>query len=139
MTTPSIPRLAAGIILGFGSPLLQAQEVIELPGRNTRIEPELEEVYRVGVVEGEPWEMFSQVKHVAFDERGNLYVFDDGGSRLSPALRVLVFDPSGAFLTKFGRSGEGPGEFRHPNGYAVTRDGTTIGSSLSWWVGSIGS
>ena len=27
---------------------------------------------------------------------------------------------------EFGASGEGPGEFREPNGYAVTRDGTTV-------------
>ena len=105
---------------------LQAQEVIELPGQDTRIEPEFEEVYRVGVFEGESWEMFTRVQKVAFDARGNLYVFDEGGSRLSPDLRVLVFDPSGAFVREFGTSGEGPGEFKSPDGYAVTRDGTTI-------------
>lgn len=105
---------------------LLAQEIVEVTGRDRPMDPALEEVYRVGVVEGEPWEMFSQVNHVAFDERGNLYVFDDAGSLLSPDLRVSVFDPSGAFARMFGTNGEGPGEFRHPNGYAVARDGTTI-------------
>ena len=58
MTTPSILRLAVGII-GLGSPALQAQEVIELPSRDTRIEPEFEEVYRVGSLDGAEWEVFS--------------------------------------------------------------------------------
>ena len=126
LTTPSIPWLTAGIMLCLGSSALQAQEVIELPSQDIHIEPEFEEVYRVGVVDGEPWEMFAKVEHVAFDERGNLYVFDDGGSRLFPSLRVLVFDSSGGFVREFGANGEGPGEFRHPDGYAVTRDGTTV-------------
>ena len=123
MTTPSIPRLAAGIILGFGSPALQAQEVIELPSRDTRIEPEFEEVYRVGVVEGEPWEMFGQVNKVAFDGAGNLFVFDGLGAS---GVRVLVFDSTGGFLLEFGTSGQGPGEFNHPVAFAVLRDGTTV-------------
>ena len=29
-------------------------------------------------------------------------------------------------MREFGTSGEGPGEFKSPDGYAVTRDGTTI-------------
>ncbi len=123
MTTPSIPRLAAGIILGFGSPALLAQEVIELPSRDTRIDPELEEVYRVGVVEGEPWEMFGQVKKVVFDAEGNLFVFDGLGST---SVRILVFDSTGGFLHEFGTSGQGPGEFNHPVAFAVLRDGTTV-------------
>ena len=123
MTTPSIPRLAAGIIFGFGSPALQAQEVIELPSRDTRIAPEFEEVYRVGVVEGEQWEMFGQVKKVAFDAEGNLFVFDGLGST---SVRVLVFDSTGGFLKEFGTSGQGPGEFNRPVAFAVLRDGTTV-------------
>ena len=123
MTTPSLPRLAAWIIFGLGSPPIQAQEVIELPSRDTRIDPELEEVYRVGVVEGEPWEMFGQVKKVVFDAEGNLFVFDGLGST---SVRILVFDSTGGFLHEFGTSGQGPGEFNHPVAFAVLRDGTTV-------------
>ena len=123
MTTPSLPRLAAWIIFGLGSPPIQAQEVIELPSRDTRIDPELEEVYRVGVVEGEPWEIFGQVKKVAFDAEGNLFVFDGLGST---SVRILVFDSTGGFLHEFGTSGQGPGEFNHPVAFAVLRDGTTV-------------
>lgn len=100
---------------------LPAQEVIELPARDQRIDPDFEEVFRVGVLDGESWEMFGNVATVAFDARGNLYVFDR-----APDLRVLVFDPSGAFVREFGTSGEGPGEFNLPMSYAVLRDGTTV-------------
>ena len=50
--------------------------MIEVTGRDRRIDPEFEEVYRVGVLDGESWEMFAQVAEVAFDAEGNLYVFD---------------------------------------------------------------
>ena len=40
---------------------LPAQEVVELPGQDQRIEPDFEEVYRVGVLDGESWEMLGQV------------------------------------------------------------------------------
>ena len=123
MTTPSLPRLAAWIIFGLSSPPIQAQEVIELPSRDIRIDPELEEVYRVGVVEGEPWEMFGQVKKVVFDAEGNLFVFDGLGST---SMRILVFDSTGGFRLEFGTSGQGPGEFNHPVAFAVLRDGTTV-------------
>jgi len=43
---------------------------------------------------------------------------------------VLVFDASGNFLREFGTSGEGPGEFNMPAGFAVLRDGTTIVADL---------
>ena len=123
MTIPSASRLVFGIIFGLGPPVLHAQEVIELPSRDTRIEPAFEEVYRVGVLEGESWELFGQVNEVAFDAEGNLYVFDGLGSG---GVRILVFDSTGGFLHEFGRSGQGPGEFNYPVGFAVLRDGTTV-------------
>ncbi|MDE2979575.1 MAG: 6-bladed beta-propeller [Gemmatimonadota bacterium] len=102
---------------------LRAQEIVEVTGRDQLIEPDFEEVFRVGVLEGETWEMFAQVTQVAFDAAGNLFVFDELGSN---EVRVLVFDPTGGFLREFGRSGEGPGEFNLPVGFAVLRDGTTV-------------
>ena len=69
MTTPGIPLLAIGIIIGLGSPALQAQEVIELPSGDRVIEPDFAAVYRVGVVEGESWEMFTRVSKVALTPR----------------------------------------------------------------------
>ncbi|MCY3679258.1 MAG: 6-bladed beta-propeller [Gemmatimonadetes bacterium] len=131
MTTASVSRLGVGIIFGLGSPALHAQEVIELPSRDTHIEPAFEEVYRVGVLEGESWEMFGEVNKVAFDGAGNLYVFDGTMSLMgSGNLRVLVFDSTGGFRHQFGSWGGGPGEFNRPVGFAVLRDGSTVVSDV---------
>jgi len=113
------------IALTLVATALPAQEVIELPGGDQRIDPDFEEVYRVGVLDGEAWEMFGAVERVGFDAAGNLYVFDLAASD-SPELRIVVFDRTGAFLHEFGSTGEGPGEFRDPSDFTVLRDGTTV-------------
>ncbi len=123
MTTPSILRLAVGII-GVGSPALQAQEVIELPSRDTHIEPEFEEVYRVGSLDGAEWEVFSRVSAVGFSQSGDLYVMDDQGGR------IVLVSREGEFVREFGRLGDGPGEFAANTntaiGFTVLRDGRTV-------------
>ena len=110
-----------------GPSALLAQEIVEVTGRDQQIDADFEEVYRVGVLDGEPWEMFGQVNQVAFDAVGNLYVFD-GTMGLMDAgnLRVLVFDAVGGFRHEFGSWGGGPGEFSRPVGFTVLRDGTTV-------------
>ena len=126
MNASSFASISASLLMAVlaGPPsALVAQEVVEVTGRDRPIEPAFEEVYRVGVLEGESWEMFGQVNEVAFDAEGNLYVFDGLGSG---GVRILVFDSTGGFLHEFGRSGQGPGEFAYPVGFAVLRDGTTV-------------
>ena len=122
-----------------GPSTLLAQEIVEVTGRDRPIEPAFEEVYRVGVLDGESWEMFSSVGQVAFDAEGNLYIFDgttgpmlSGGMRLmrSGEVRVLVFDAAGRFAREFGSSGQGPGEFNQPMGFAVLPDGTVVVSDV---------
>ena len=113
---------------------IHAQNVIELMDGDRWIEPDFEEVYRVGVQYGDSWETFGSVVRVAFDEQGSLYVFDRG---IREDLRILVFDHSGTFLREFGSAGRGPGEFRFPTAYTVMRDGTTIGLFTcrgGWWA-----
>ena len=110
-------------------PAAGAQQVVELPGRDQRLDPDFEEVFRVGVYDGESWETLNRVVNVAFDAHSNLYVFDRGVF-LSSDLRVLVFDQSGQFLRGFGSAGDGPGEYRMPRRYAVNRDGQTIISDV---------
>ena len=105
-----------------------AQEVVDLSARDQWLEPDFAHVFRVGVPIGEEWEMFANISKVAFDAEGNLYVFDSGGSRAD--LRIVVFDSTGEFRWHFGSAGEGPGEFRSPATYAVSRDGTTIVADL---------
>ena len=134
-------RAAAGLVLlGITLPApcpLTAQDVIDLPGSDQRLDAGFEELFSIGVLDGEDWEMLGTVMHVSFDENGNLYIVDGlggtsigGGARVvglgSDGLRVLVFDASGNFLRRFGSAGEGPGEFNRPTGFAVTRDGTMI-------------
>ena len=116
---------------------IAAQEVIDLPGRDQRLDTDFEEMFSIGVLDGEDWEMLGTVMHVAFDADGNLYIVDGSGGMSfggstrvlglgSDGLRVLVFDRAGKFLREFGTSGEGPGEFNMPAGFAVLRDGTTV-------------
>ena len=95
------------LALALGATALQAQEVVELPGRDRLIEPDFEEVYSVGVLDGESWEMFGRIRRVAFDAESNLYVFD-ASDALGSDLRVLIFDRAGGFVREFGSSGEAP-------------------------------
>ena len=97
-----------------------AQEVIELPGEDRWLEADFEEVYRVGVADGEPWEEFGKIQDLGFDGDGNLYVFD------RTAGRVVVLRPDGGLLREFGRLGEGPGEFRFALAMAVMADGRVV-------------
>ena len=86
-------------------------------------------MFRVGVLDGESWEMFATVPKVAFDERGNLYVFDHAPGTNNSDLRIVIFDRSGAFVREFGSEGEGPGEFNEPRSFAVFRDGTVVAAT----------
>ena len=146
MSTRSVTATTL-VLLGISLPSalpLGAQQVIDLPGRDQPMEADFEEVFRVGVMDGEPWEMFGGVRHVGFDARGHLYIVDGlSGGRISAddpqgalrsaqammssdGMRVLVFDASGGFVREFGGPGEGPGEFKMPTGFAVMRDGTMV-------------
>ena len=100
--------------------VLEAQEVIELPGEDRRLEADFEEVYRIGSLDGQDWEQFGNVRKVTFDGAGQLYVFDD------QAHRIFVVGPDGEYRRSFGGPGEGPGEFRNPAALAVFRDGRAV-------------
>jgi hypothetical protein len=97
-----------------------AQEVVELPAGDRVLEPALQEVVRVGSLDGELWETFGEVRGVAFDGAGNLHVFDPRSAR------VVVVAPDGTFLREVGEAGEGPGELRTPVAFAVFRDGRVV-------------
>ncbi len=69
----------------------------------------LEFVRRIGETEAEDDDlMFVSPIHLAEDVGGNIYVLD------SQDCCVKKFDKDGAFLLKFGRRGQGPGEFQFP-------------------------
>ncbi|MGE5926953.1 MAG: 6-bladed beta-propeller, partial [Gemmatimonadota bacterium] len=56
---------------------------------------------------------FSQVRGIAVDGQGRIYVLE--GQDQS----VRTFDTTGTFVRTIGRSGDGPGEFRGANGIAI--------------------
>ena len=103
---------------------LNAQEVIELPGEDRWLEADFEEVFRVGSLVGEEWEQFGDVRRVAFDGAGRLYVFD------TQAERIFVVDTDGALIREIGRTGEGPGEFRSATEMVAMEDGGVVVADL---------
>lgn len=102
------------------------QEVVELPAEDRWLEPDIEELYRVGTaVTGEEWEQFGQLAEVAFDAAGNLHVFD------RQSQRIFVVGLDGELIRELGRPGEGPGEFATSGAMAVFADGRVVVVDLS--------
>ena len=100
---------------------LFAQEVIELPAEDHRLDADFEEIYRLGALDGRGWETFGRVAGVGFDDAGHLYILDSG------AVRIYVVDQQGDLVREFIGEGEGPGEFGGNYAaaleFAVMRDG----------------
>lgn len=133
MTLRSTTTLALlGLVFGTQSHALQAQQVVEVTGRDRHLDTAFEEVFRVGTLDGEPWEMFGFVRTAAFDADGNLYLFDGSGGPTGrwTDVRVLVYSSSGEFMHEFGTTGQGPGEFNAPVALAVLPDGTSVVSDI---------
>ena len=78
---------------------------------------DLKELWRVGGESENEEEFFGVIVRVTTDPKGNIYVLDNQLSE------VKVYDPSGKFLKKIGREGEGPGEFRRPGDMFFLPDG----------------
>ena len=124
MPTMPLSQLALGSLFALGPPALLAQEVIELTAEDRILEAEFEEVYRVGSIDGDEWELFSRVSAVGFGQSGDLHVMDDQGGR------IVVVSEEGEFVREFGRIGDGPGEFAANTntavGFTVLRDGRAV-------------
>ena len=105
------------------SPLV-AQEVVELPAEDRPLDADFEEIYRLGVLDGDDWDTFGRVGTVGFDGDGNLYILDTG------AVRIYVVDLQGNLVRRFIGEGEGPGEFGGNYAaaleLAVLRDGRVV-------------
>ena len=97
-----------------------ARQRVDLPARDRTLEGEPTRAWAVGTDEGESWEMFANVSQLVFDRNDNLYVLDQGNSR------VLVFDARGRFLRQFGKQGGGPGEFQFPGSISIDADGSIV-------------
>ena len=119
-------RIVAGavaliaVLAGTARPLA-AQEVIELPTEDRLLDPDFEEIYRLGSLDGGGWDTFSRIADLGFDGARNLYILD------TQAMRISVVDPEGKLVRQFIGEGEGPGEFGNQYAvalrFAVLRDG----------------
>lgn len=120
----AIVGMVLTVALSWIASPLAAQQVVELPAEDRLLDADFEEVYRVGAVAGEDWETFGNVRDLAFDRAGNLYVVDIQGAR------IVVVNPEGGFLRQLGGVGRGPGEFDQHNTtsirIAVLSDGRTV-------------
>jgi hypothetical protein len=64
--------------------------------------------------EGREDYIFSQIRSVAVDDEERIYVLDNKENN------VKIYDKNGEFVKKFGRKGQGPGEFHLPRAVAIT-------------------
>ena len=97
-----------------------AQEVVRLPLEDRILDADFPEVYRIGDG-GNDWELLTRVTSIGFDASGNLHIGDSGGT-----LSVLVVDPRGELVVRFGQPGEGPGDFRDATHALALPDGRTV-------------
>ncbi len=74
----------------------------------------------LAVVRAEPTVGFSQVRSIALDPRGGVWVADVGENRLS------YFGDDGNWIEDRGRVGSGPGEFRTPYSIALHEGGLLV-------------
>lgn len=117
--------VAAAYVTLLGAAGLQAQEIVDLPAEDRQVSPEFEFVYRLGSAGAmAEWEEFTSISGIAFDGASNLYLLD--GTRMESSARIVVVDPTGAFVREFGRAGDGPGEFRAATQLVVWEDGQVL-------------
>lgn len=75
----------------------------------------LEEELTIGDAGGREEYMFQQVRHIAVDEKENIYILD------RKAGHIKVFNKKGSYIQTIGKKGQGPGEFVTP-GQIFIRD-----------------
>jgi len=86
-------------------------------GDTARLVPEVS----IGMFDGPEEYLFGQVVSLARGPHGSIYVMD----QQVPALRV--YTPDGTYRATFGRQGEGPGEYKRPDGgLNVLSDGRVL-------------
>lgn len=74
---------------------------------------------------------FAGIIDVAADPWGGIYVSDTDDNFCLWNHRVQKFDSDGTFLTKFGSSGTGDGQFKGPGGIAIDGAGNVYVSDIS--------
>lgn len=84
------------------------------------IDVTVDDLYRVGSIDGASWDSFTRVASMAFGDDGRLHILDPAQRR------VHVVSAEGEHLRSFGTPGEGPGEFRSPSGVQALADGRIV-------------
>ena len=132
MTTPlrwTVLALALPACAGEAAPRVEVQRdtvgdtiiVRTLAGSEWGTPAHLEPEVRIGVFEGEDHYMLGDVRSIAVAPDGSIYAMDTQ----VPALRK--YGPDGRYIATLGREGEGPGEYRGPDGgLAVLEDGRVV-------------
>lgn len=98
--------------------------LLSLWSSQTAVGQDLDLVREIGAPEGSPEYTFFRISDLALGPRGELLVLDGG------AKTVAVYDSTGVFLRRFGREGNGPGEFQSPNRIRIEGDEVVV---FDWW------
>jgi hypothetical protein len=115
---PSLPAIAIlSLALVVAAPVSAQEEIVDLPAADRPIDLNLEELYSIGSIDGAEWETFQTLDAAVFDRDGRLYLLD------APTARVVAIR-DGAFSHYLGQQGDGPGEYRRPEGLVALPDGT---------------
>ena len=89
-----------------------------LDGPDMIVNAVTEELFTVGSVAGDGWDIFGNVGSVHFDAESNLHILDNQSDR------IFVVGPDGSLVRTVGGPGEGPGEFNGVTRFFVARDGS---------------
>ena len=92
------------------------------PTEDRPLAADFEDVYRVGGIEAEGWDAFTEIAGLDFDAAGRLYIRDDAGS----ATRIVAVDRTGSLAVEFGDMGDGPGELRRVANMVARPDGGVV-------------
>jgi len=76
----------------------------------------LAEDLSIGEVEGREEYIFNQIRHLAVDDIGRIFILDWRDCV------IKVFDTEGIYLKTIGKMGEGPGELNRPSALSLSRD-----------------
>lgn len=141
MRKPSVPTLAILLLLGIstagcsstgrgseGGGWIATHDTVgdtivvrTVSGSIWRDTAQLVPEVSIGVFDGPEEYIFGEIVSLARASDGTIYVMD----RQVPALRV--YNPDGSYRTTFGRGGEGPGEYKQPDGgLNVLSDGRVV-------------
>ncbi len=102
------------------------QEVVDLPVKDRLLSADFVEIFRVGGGT-DAWQELTDVTGLGFDAGGSLHVANAPGYR---DIEVVIVNPRGELVGTFGRTGDGPGEFRSVGAMVVLADGRFVVSDV---------